>query len=60
MIRSFARKENIPHDTCACPRSSLSNRRRMARIIGELEKVCPEVKTNIFRSVKRIKKEYLL
>jgi hypothetical protein len=32
----------------------------MARIIGELEKVCPEVKTNIFRSVKRIKKEYLL
>ena len=60
MIQSFARKENIPHDRCACPRSSLSNRHRMSRIIGELEKVCPEVKTNIFRSVKRIKKEYLL
>jgi tRNA 2-thiocytidine biosynthesis protein TtcA len=60
MIKRFAREEKIPHDTCACPNSITSNRVLMGQIIAKLEKVCPEVKTNIFRSLKRIKKEYLL
>jgi len=59
-IEIFAKKEKMPHETCACPNLVVSNRNRIGRIIGELEKVCPEVKTNIFRSVQRIKKEYLL
>ncbi len=60
MISSFVRKEKIPYDTCRCPRIVKSNRTRMAKIIKELEGFCPEVKTNICRSVKRIKKDYLL
>lgn len=60
MIRRFAREEKIPHDTCRCPNSITSNRARMGKIIAELERICPEVKTNIFKSIKRIKKDYLL
>ena len=60
MIKRFIREEKISHMTCACPYAITSNRTRMGRIIGELEKVCPEVKTNIFRSLKRIKKDYLV
>ncbi|MFA5287304.1 MAG: ATP-binding protein [Candidatus Omnitrophota bacterium] len=60
MIERFVREEKISHEKCICPHSIASNRARMGRIIGKLEKVCPEVKTNIFRSLKRIKKDYLL
>ncbi|MEI6631694.1 MAG: ATP-binding protein [bacterium] len=60
MIKRFAREERLPYDSCRCPNSITSNRTRMSKIIGELKKVCPDVKTNIFRSVKRIKKDYLL
>jgi tRNA 2-thiocytidine biosynthesis protein TtcA len=55
----FARKLKLPVQECACPQGAVSNRAKVARIIRSLEKVCPEVKTNIFRSLKRIKKEYL-
>lgn len=60
MIERFAREEKLPVVSCKCPNASVSNRTRMGKIIGELKKVCPDVKTNIFRSVKRIKKDYLL
>ncbi len=60
MIKRFAREEKIPHDSCRCSNSVTSNRTRMGSIIAELKNVCPEVKTNIFKSVKRIKKDYLL
>jgi tRNA 2-thiocytidine biosynthesis protein TtcA len=60
MIRRFAREENLPHDDCVCPKSSLSQRAKVAKIIRDLEKTCPEIKTNIFKSVTRIKKDYLL
>mgnify|MGYP001332661477 CR=1 FL=1 len=60
LIDRFAAEKKIPYDTCVCPNSTTGSRRRMAKIISGLEKGCPEVKTNIFRSVSRIKKEYLL
>jgi tRNA 2-thiocytidine biosynthesis protein TtcA len=60
MIKRFAREEKIPHETCLCPNSATSNRTRVAKMIQELKRVCPEVKTNIFRSLKRVKKDYLL
>jgi tRNA 2-thiocytidine biosynthesis protein TtcA len=59
-VARFAKKLRLPVQECACPRGAISNRAKIAGIIKSLEKVCPEVKTNIFRSVKRIKKEYLL
>ena len=60
LIKRFAGEENLLHQTCECPNSITSNRARMGKIISELKRVCPDVKTNIFRSVKRVKKDYLL
>ncbi|MDD2680137.1 MAG: ATP-binding protein [Candidatus Omnitrophica bacterium] len=60
MIRRFAKEEKIPHGTCICPNAVTSHRTKMGKIIQELKRTCPEVKKNIFRSVKRIKKDYLL
>jgi len=60
MIIKFAREAQFPHEKCSCPNSFTSNRTKITGIINDLEKVCPDVRTNIFRSVKRIKKDYLL
>jgi tRNA 2-thiocytidine biosynthesis protein TtcA len=60
MIKRFAKEQKLMHQTCVCPNSITSNRTRMGRIIAEIKKICPEVKKNIFRSVTRIKKDYLL
>lgn len=60
MIVRFAKAAGFPHEKCSCPNSFTSQRTRVTNIIRDIEKVCPDVKTNIFRSVKRIKKEYLL
>ena len=60
MIRRFVKTLDFPHHKCACPNSITSQRTKMENIIKDLEKVCPNVKKNIFRSVKRIKEDYLL
>jgi len=60
LIRRFAKTLDFPHYKCVCPNSVTSKRTKMKGIIKELEKACPDVKTNIFKSVKRIKKDYLL
>jgi len=60
MIRRFAKEAGFPHEKCACPNSLTSSRTRITNIIKELSRVCPDVKTNIFRSLKRIKQDYLL
>ena len=60
MIKRFAKEEKLPHETCICPNSITSNRTKIAKIIQDLKRICPEIKTNIFKSVKRVKKDYLL
>lgn len=60
MIIRFAKKAGFPRQKYVCPNSLTSNRTKITSIIEDLKKVCPDIKTNIFRSVKRIKKDYLL
>jgi len=60
LIKRFAKETKLGHDTCVCPQAVISNRNRMGKIIRNLEKVCPDIKKNIFRSLKRVKKDYLL
>ncbi|MCM8797769.1 MAG: tRNA 2-thiocytidine(32) synthetase TtcA [Candidatus Omnitrophica bacterium] len=60
LIVKFAKVADFPHHKCSCPNSVTSNRTKVSRIIEELEKVNPDIRTNIFRATKRIKKEYLL
>jgi tRNA 2-thiocytidine biosynthesis protein TtcA len=59
MIKKFSKEINFPVSACRCPHGDLSKRRKVAGIIKDLEKICPEIKTNIFKSTSRIKKEYL-
>lgn len=60
MIVRFAKTAGFPHQKCVCPNSVTSSRTKVTDILKELKKICPDVKTNIFRSIKRIKKDYLL
>lgn len=59
-IRSFAKTQNFPTNICKCPNSNTSSRKLMEKIIEEVEKVNPKTKTNIIKSLKRIKEGYLL
>lgn len=59
LIEKFSKSLGFPHHSCSCPNSDTSRRQMMTGMIRELRKVCPEVRTNIFRSVSRIKQEYL-
>lgn len=59
-IVRFSRQINFSHPRCKCPNSDTSNRAKMGHVIDDLRKICPNVKTNIFRSLSRIKKDYLV
>ncbi len=60
MIRKLVQKEKLPGFTCKCPRSTDLTRSKIKKIIIDFEKTCPEIKTNIFKSLLRIKQDYLL
>ena len=60
LIKCFAKETKLGHDTCVCPHSITSKRNMVGKIIRQLGKACPDIKKNIFRSLKRIKKDYLL
>jgi tRNA 2-thiocytidine biosynthesis protein TtcA len=56
--RAFARESAFPPQACRCPNSKVSKRRKMKEIIRDLERDCGHAKTNIFRSIGRINREY--
>ena len=60
MIVKFARSAGLPDHNCKCPNSEISNRAKMGKLISEMKKTCPDVKKNIYRSLQRVKKDYLL
>jgi len=60
MTRRFAREQGFYKEGCDCPNSAASSRAQMGRIIAQVKRICPDVKKNIFRGVKRINKDYLL
>ena len=59
VIKKFARESRFPSETCRCPNADISKRRMVKDIIRKLEKTCPHVKTKIFKSISRVKKEYI-
>lgn len=58
-LNRFAVECGFKAQVSTCPNSEVSKRRAMKNLIKGIEKDCPHVKTNIFRSVSRIKKEYI-
>ncbi len=59
-LRRFAKESDFPSQLCACPNSRLSKRRLIKEFIRTLQKECPNIKTNIIRSLNRVKKDYLI
>lgn len=60
VIAEYARLMNFPVRTCRCPYFEISRRKWTEELIKVIEKKCPQVKINLLRSMKRIKKEYLI
>lgn len=56
----FAQENNFPIPNCNCPNAGKTQRAQVAKLIKQIEKMSPNFKTNIFMSLQRIKKEYLL
>jgi tRNA 2-thiocytidine biosynthesis protein TtcA len=59
-ILDFASRFSFPDTHYECPYGKQSRRNLVKGMLEGLEKECPYVKKNIFRSLKRIKKGYLL
>jgi tRNA 2-thiocytidine biosynthesis protein TtcA len=58
--RRFAKENNFPLPHCTCPHAGKTQRDKAAKLIRSIEKMSPNFKTNIFRSLQRIKREYLV
>jgi len=58
-LRKFAKESGFPPQMCRCPNADTSKRRMMKEFVQKVEKGCRHVKTNIFRSVSRVKEEYI-
>lgn len=58
-LAKFARESGFPVQTCRCPNSEVSKRRMMKNFIARIKKDCPYVKTNVFRSISRVKRDYI-
>ena len=59
-INEFAATLNYPLPHCKCPNSFTSKRTYVRKLIAGIQKDCPQVKSNIFNALKRVKKDYLL
>ena len=61
LIIKFAREKGFPEQICRCPFGMDSKRKHVKEFIRETEKNTPRtnVKTNILKSISRIKKDYL-
>jgi len=59
-IERFAVSHDLAVPSTPCPHGKVSQRAFVKRVIREAGRVTPGIRTNIFRSLTRIKKEYLL
>lgn len=59
-LQRFAQLYEIPAADIACPVGKKTKRALVQGFIDEVKLECPNVKTNIFKSLQRIKKDYLL
>lgn len=59
-ISQFIKTQDFPINSCKCPNGIMSSRQLMKKIIEEVEKVNPKTKTNIVKSLTKIKEGYLL
>jgi len=58
-MSKFAKESDFPSQMCRCPNSQGSKRRAMKKFIKDVERDCKHVRTNIFRSISRVKEDYI-
>ena len=58
-LKRFARESGFPSQVCRCPNSRDSKRRMMKEFVRKVERGCGHTKTNIFRSIARVKRDYI-
>jgi tRNA 2-thiocytidine biosynthesis protein TtcA len=60
IIKQFAKESEFPEQLCSCPFGKDSRRKYVKDLIRETERRTPKIniKTNIFNSIARIKKDY--
>jgi Predicted ATPase of the PP-loop superfamily implicated in cell cycle control len=58
-LKKFSKECGFKAQVSTCPNAETSKRRIMKNFIKKLEEDCSYVKTNIFRSVSRVKEEYI-
>lgn len=59
VIKKFAKESEFPSQICRCPNADMSKRRKMKNLIKDIEETCAHVKTNLMRSVSRVKEGYI-
>lgn len=58
-MRKFAKESGFPSQMCRCPNADMSKRRLMKEFVKKMERDCKYVKTNIFKSISRVKEDYI-
>ena len=58
-LKRFAKECGFKAQVSTCPNAEISKRRVMKLFIKEIEEGCSYAKTNVFRSVSRVKEEYI-
>jgi len=60
LIKKFAQEHQLPVVEETCPTSRTSHRRKVKRMLTELERGNKNVRDNVFRALSNVKSEYLL
>jgi len=60
IIRKFAENQNFPEFINTCPSAGISKRQEIKTFLNQIYRTNPKIKGNIFRSMSRVKPEYLL
>jgi tRNA 2-thiocytidine biosynthesis protein TtcA len=60
LIRQFAAEQDFPEFISACPSAAVSKRRAVKEMLFRLYSSNDKIKGNIFRSLSRVRPEYLL
>ena len=56
----FSKENKFPVPHCRCPNANTNKRKQVAKLLKQVERMSPNFKTNVFKSLGRIKREYLL
>jgi len=60
LIEKFCKETKVPVFADKCPYHKENSRFLIKNIVKQVDRICPHVKTNIYRSIKRVKGDYLI